>query len=71
MEESKIDAKCRNQRKLGGPKCKIERTRSRMVSTSPPVPSSGSVSCTSNLIRVDLPGLGGEIGRGKEVIRKR
>lgn len=32
-----------------------ERIQASQCITSPPVPSSGSVSCTSSLIRVDFP----------------
>ena len=36
----------------------------RIALTSPPVPSSGSVSCTKSLIKVDLP-----VHRGEESMR--
>jgi hypothetical protein len=36
----------------------------RIAITSPPVPSSGSVSCTKSLIKVDLP-----VHRGEESMR--
>ena len=44
-----------------------------LLPTSPPVPSSGSVSCTSSLIKVDLPetrreGLSGGIRKEKGVV---